>query len=182
LKRYARQADTQDVSGNIDTDIVKALRRHLRVLEREIVWQFESETSCCGVTLTQCHAMLELEGREPLSLSALARALDLDKSTLSRTVEGMVSAGICERVTNPADRRAVRLSLTCAGRKRLLEINKACNRHYEALLNPLSDKRRTIVVEAIELLGDAMRRARLDYVRKTPKESTCRTPNRSKKL
>ncbi|HEY3416310.1 MAG TPA: hypothetical protein VGM23_05440, partial [Armatimonadota bacterium] len=52
-------------------------RRQLRALERELVRQLEADTSCCGVTLAQCHALLELATAE-LSLSGLAAALDLD--------------------------------------------------------------------------------------------------------
>jgi len=41
----------------------------------------------------QCHALLELAESE-MSLSGLAAALDLDPSTLSRTVDGLVAPAL----------------------------------------------------------------------------------------
>jgi DNA-binding MarR family transcriptional regulator len=138
---------------------VEDFRGHLRVLEREVVRQLEGETTCCGVTLAQCHALLELSSSE-LSLTSLAAALDLDTSTLSRTVEGMVKAGLVERAVDAADRRSVRLTLTPTGRERIATINEMCNRHYAALLGELSATDQRRVVRAVRLLADSMRRLR----------------------
>jgi len=55
----------------------------LRQLEREIGWQLESDTECCGVTLTQCHIILEIGKTGESSVVDLATVLGLDTSTLS---------------------------------------------------------------------------------------------------
>ena len=102
------------------TKFIREFRRDLRVLEREAVRHLEGETSCCGVTLGQCHAILELSFSDS-SLTALAAALDLDTSTQSRTVDGLVKAGWVERTQDAGDRRAVRLALTAAGRAKVAE-------------------------------------------------------------
>jgi DNA-binding MarR family transcriptional regulator len=149
----------QTRSGHSKGVPVEDFRRDLRVLEREVVRQLEGETTCCGVTLAQCHALLELSSSE-LSLTSLAAALDLDTSTLSRTVEGMVKAGLVERAVDAADRRSVRLTLTPTGRERIATINEMCNRHYEALLGEMSATDQRRVVRAVRLLADSMRRLR----------------------
>jgi DNA-binding MarR family transcriptional regulator len=138
---------------------VEGFRRDLRVLEREIARQLESPTTCCGVTLAQCHALLELSSAD-VSLGGLAGALELDVSTLSRTVEGLVRAGLVERSADPADRRAVRLRLTAAGGERVATINEMCNRDYARVLGELGDSERRAVVRAVRVLGDLMRRVR----------------------
>ncbi len=134
-------------------------RRDLRVLEREIARQLEGDTACCGITLAQCHALLEI-GASELSLSALASTLDLDPSTLSRTVDSLVKAGLVERKEDPADRRSLRLTLSAAGRAKVSGIDAGCNGYYAALLESLGERDRKCVMRAVGILGDAMRRQR----------------------
>ncbi len=138
---------------------VRDFRRDLRVLEREVVRQLEGETACCEVTLAQCHALLELSSSE-LSLTALAAAVDLDTSTLSRTVDGLVKAGLVERTEDSADRRSVRLVLSAAGRAKVAAIDEMCDRYYTELFEPLSEKDRRCITLAVSLLGDLMRSRR----------------------
>jgi DNA-binding MarR family transcriptional regulator len=152
---------------------VEDFRRHLRVLEREIVRQLEGETTCCGVTLPQCHVLLELSLGD-LSLTALAAALDLDKSTLSRTVEGLVQTRLVERTVDPADRHAVCLRLAPAGRERVRTIDGMCNGYYEALLGRLSASDRRQVFAAVRLLAQAMR----DLRARPSAETACCAPPR----
>jgi DNA-binding MarR family transcriptional regulator len=138
---------------------ISEFRRDLRVLEREIVRQLEGETTCCAVTLPQCHVLLELSFGD-LSLSGLATALGLDKSTLSRTVDALVKAGLVDRTVDPVDRRAVRLTLTPPGRERVATIDGTCNRYYADVLQPLSATERRQVVRAVRLLAEGMSRLR----------------------
>jgi DNA-binding MarR family transcriptional regulator len=138
---------------------VEDFRRDLRALEREMVRQLEGETTCCGVTLAQCHTLLELSFAE-ISLTSLAAALDLDASTLSRTIEGLVKAGLVERTQDAADRRCVCLTLTPAGRDKVAAINERCNRYYAALLAGMGEKDQRQVLRTVRLLADGMRRLR----------------------
>ncbi len=144
---------------------VGAFRRDLRVLERELVRQLEGETACCGVTLPQCHALLELPLSE-LSLSGLAAAVDVDTSTLCRTVDGLVKAGLVERTEDSADRRSVRLALSAAGRVKVAAIDEMCNRYYTELLARLMRSRRCapdsrqVCCETPRLSGQRDRRSR----------------------
>jgi DNA-binding MarR family transcriptional regulator len=138
---------------------IGAFRRDLRVLERELVRQLEGETACCGVTLAQCHALLELSFSE-LSLSGLAAAVDLDTSTLCRTVDGLVKVGLVERTEDSADRRSIRLVLSAAGRAKVATIDEMCNRYYTELFEQLSDKDQLRVIRAVGLLAGLMRSRR----------------------
>lgn len=135
-------------------------RRDLRVLEREIVRQLAADTDCCGVTMTQCHALLELSLAE-LSLSQLAAELDLDASTMSRTVESLVQAGLVERKTDPADRRIARLTLTPAGRAKVASIDGQCNGYYGALFAEMSEDDRRAAARGVKALAKLMRGRRV---------------------
>jgi DNA-binding MarR family transcriptional regulator len=55
----------------------------------------------------------------PLRLSALASALDVDASTVSRHVRHLEDRGLLERATDPDDGRASQVRLTGEGRSRL---------------------------------------------------------------
>jgi DNA-binding MarR family transcriptional regulator len=134
-------------------------RRHLRAMEREVVRQLEADTQCCGVTLSQCHALLELAESE-MSLSGLAAALDLDPSTLSRTVDGLVRAAFVERAEDAADRRSLRLTLTEAGRAKVAFIDSVCNKYYGELLAGWGENDQRVVLRAVGLLAERMRSLR----------------------
>ena len=63
-----------------------------------------------------------LERHGPANVKALAEALGVDSSTVTRQVAPLVAAGLGGRVQDPADRRAVRLALTSCGTGRLAEV------------------------------------------------------------
>jgi DNA-binding MarR family transcriptional regulator len=56
-----------------------------------------------------------LRARQRLSLGKAAMTIGLDYTTMSRTVDRMVKAGLVLRVTDTADRRVTRLALTAEG-------------------------------------------------------------------
>ncbi|MCK5737485.1 MAG: winged helix-turn-helix transcriptional regulator [Spirochaetaceae bacterium] len=117
-----------------DTNI-RSFRKHLRALEREITYQLKNDTNCCSVTSAQCHILLELDDDGQSGVTNLADRFGLDRSTLSRTVDGLVVAGLVGRVENPDDRRASLLSLTAKGKNTAIDIHTVCDDTYTALLS-----------------------------------------------
>jgi DNA-binding MarR family transcriptional regulator len=144
---------------SVARDGVAAFRHNIRALEREVARQLEADTACCGVTLSQCHTLLELSSGAT-SLSGLVKALDLDLSTLSRTVDSLVRVGFVERTVDPSDRRAICLGLTDAGRAKVDNINAGAQAYYAALLAPLSEKDRRQASRVVQALAEGMRRLR----------------------
>ncbi len=141
---------------------VRRLRRNLRALEREIELSLATQTGCCGVTVAQCHLLLEVEDRRETSVTALASALELDKSTLSRNVDGLCRTGLLRRETDPRSRRQQVISLTPDGQARVDAINAVCDRYSARLLGSLAPVRRAALMESAADLGIAMKRARLE--------------------
>ena len=137
---------------------VRDFRRALRFIERELSLQLDSETSCCGVTLPQCHLLLELEVIGEVSLSGLADATGLDKSTLSRTVESLVKEGFVQRNTSPDDRRGVRIILTDNGIKKASLINGYCDTYYDALFSLIPASKHSSIIQSLSILADAMQK------------------------
>jgi DNA-binding MarR family transcriptional regulator len=92
------------------------LRELIRILVRNLGILEKSDASCCGVTITQCHAIVEIGRREKISLVDLADLLGVDKSTMSRTVNNLVEADLAARELDAANRRYVIIQLTDNGR------------------------------------------------------------------
>jgi DNA-binding MarR family transcriptional regulator len=57
-----------------------------------------------------------------VGVKALAQAMGIDSSTVTRQVAPLVDCGLVERVPNPDDGRAVLLELSGRGRERLEEV------------------------------------------------------------
>ena len=136
---------------------IRVFRRALRALERQIELSLASETECCGVTPAQCHLLLAVEESGEPSVGELAAALELDQSTLSRTVDGLVKAGMLSRREDPANRRRQLVGLTDAGRAKADAINALCNRYYEGLLASLPEGEARAVLRSLPLFAEALR-------------------------
>lgn len=122
----------------MSTRTFEDFRRHLRIIERGVAFNLKSQTVCCGVSLAQCHLILELGEKGSSSLVDLSDHLKLDVSTLSRTADALVKAGLLSREVDASNRRYIRLSLTAKGRAKCGFINKTCNTFYKRLFTRFS--------------------------------------------
>lgn len=77
--------------------------------------------------------------REPMRVSALADAVHVDVSTVSRQVSTLVELGLVERGPDPDDRRAQALSVTEEGSALLVAIREGRDRWLQDLLSDWSD-------------------------------------------
>jgi DNA-binding MarR family transcriptional regulator len=137
---------------NIET--VKSFRELLRRFERELFMQ-NNESCCNGITLAQCHTLLEIESKQKESLTELAGTLGLDKSTVSRTVDGLVNIGLVDRTVPAENRRMALLQLTNAGKNICQTINNSNDSYFENSLSVLNEKE---ILELIRLLDKFINR------------------------
>jgi DNA-binding MarR family transcriptional regulator len=135
---------------------IREFRTVLRVLEREVGSAFQSQGSCCGVTGAQCHVLLELEGAGCVSLTGLAARMELDKSTLSRTVDGLVRLGLVSRAADPDNRRQQVICLSPSGREKAAGINTLCDGVYDAVFRRIPVENHGQVIQAVGLLARAL--------------------------
>lgn len=121
----------------MDKDFLHRFREILRLFDRELF--FQNVSSCCGgVTLAQCHTLLEIENNEEITITELAGNLLLDKSTTSRTVESLVRSGYVERNIPPANRRITTLNLTESGKNTCNDIKWNNEKFLKDSLSQLS--------------------------------------------
>jgi DNA-binding MarR family transcriptional regulator len=135
---------------------IRSFRDSVRLLQRSLGWQAKSDAECCGVTIAQCHALLEIGNRKELSLVDLASALGLDSSTLSRTIDTMVAGKLVERSANPDDRRYVTLSLTDSGKELYENINLTYDHFFQTVLSRVPVDKQQQVIESVHLLARAI--------------------------
>jgi DNA-binding MarR family transcriptional regulator len=128
------------------------LREAIRLLVRRTGVLQKAEASCCGITLAQCHALIEIGRSGELSLNDLAGRLNLDKSTASRTVEGLASCGLVEREINPENRRSVAIRLTGKGMASCRAIEEKMDSYFGKVLGAIPADKRQQVVESLEML------------------------------
>jgi DNA-binding MarR family transcriptional regulator len=135
-----------------DLSQIKTLRHDMRLLARKMELMTKNEASCCGITLTQCHLLTEIGWAGAASLNTLSERLGVDKSTMSRNIEILVTDGLVSRTTAPDNRRAVTIMLTDAGRQLFDQIEASMTQFYETLFQALPADKRSQVLESLEIL------------------------------
>lgn len=158
----------------MDNKQLRIFRRHLREIEREVARGLKDQTTCCGVSLAQCHVILEVGELGNPSIVELADRLKLDASTLSRTVDGLVKAGLLDRAENPRNRRSSLISLTGKGREAHESINRMCDDFYAKLFAKIPANRHGRLLEAIELLAGIFTEIRFEECGGTVANGPCR--------
>jgi DNA-binding MarR family transcriptional regulator len=144
--------------ADFDVERIRLLREKLRQLEREMNDPFQTDSGCCGLTLAQCHTLLEIGNKGEISLIDLASHLGLDTSTLSRMIQGLVVLGLVSRLTNEKDRRYVAISLTEQGCKLFDQIEVRFNTYFAQVLELIPSEKRDAVIENIGFFSDAVRK------------------------
>jgi len=139
----------------MELEYIKKLREVIRRFEREILFQ-NTESCCNAVSLAQCHTLLEIEKKEKVSVTELADSLSLDKSTVSRTVDGLVSIGLVRRVIPSDNRRMAILSLTKTGTGTCADINSLSDKYFADNLSVLSHKEQKELLRLLEKITNNM--------------------------
>ena len=139
----------ENQGSNYLRELIRVLVRNLGILEK-------SDASCCGVTISQCHAIVEIGRSGEVSLNELAELLALDKSTMSRTINNLVEDGLVIRELDPEDRRYVKIKLTDKGIKIFKDIEESMDRYYKAIFNSVPEEKREQVLDSLKLLIEAV--------------------------
>lgn len=135
----------------MDTKEIRAFRRDLRSFSRILAQQVE--ICCFNVTPAQCHALLALEESGPLLNSELAALLQVDASTLSRTIDQLDLKKLVVRKSHPTDRRAVLLELSDPGSQIATKIHESADALYRSILSNIPiDHRRDVLQRFAELV------------------------------
>lgn len=134
----------------------KKLREEIRILERKLGALEEYHKSCCSVTMSQCHAIVEIGRTQKISLNQLAELLNLENSSMSRTVNNLVNNGLVKRDIAMQDRRYVTISLTEKGMELFKGIEEDMDGYYLKVYESIPYEKRQQVIEGLSILIDAI--------------------------
>jgi DNA-binding MarR family transcriptional regulator len=82
----------------------------------------------------------------PITMGELSRDLEVPLSTATRTMDWLVNNGYAQRLSDPKDRRVVRVELTGPGRETFQTIRTFMLGRVEQAMSPLdSDERETFI-------------------------------------
>ena len=143
--------------GYVEIEVIEQFRAKLREIERAVWIQTKSEALCCGVTMAQCHAIMEIGEAGELNLKVLSARLGLDKSTLSRTVESLVQDGLIDRTPSKQDRRATVIRLNekgCAARDR---INSTWNQICRDMFRDIPREKHAQLIESVSIVAELLK-------------------------
>jgi len=134
------EGETRDVAARLHSASI----RLLRTLRRE--------DDGSGLSAPRLSALSVVVFAGPMSLAELAEAEQVRPPTMSRIVDALVDRGLITRVTDPRDRRSVRIMATAEGQQLL---NAGRERRVHALIGRLSrlaESERRALARGVEIL------------------------------
>jgi DNA-binding MarR family transcriptional regulator len=115
-----------DTIGVIELELLK-LVRHLETFGRRSSLYIHVDRAGYLVLRT-------IEDLGPLSAKALAQALNLDASTVTRQITALEGGGFVERRTDPSDRRSSTITLTPEGHRMMVGVEQERRQVIEGLV------------------------------------------------
>ena len=109
------------------------------------------------MTASQRIALIEVGYEGPLRLSDLAKRMGTSTPTASRAIDALESLGLVTRTTEPADRRALSLELSPAGRKLLDERKARAAEAFGPATASLDPAERRELLALLRRMTDALR-------------------------
>lgn len=140
----------------MEIEKIKFFRRKVDQLGGLISWKMKEEVGCCGITLAQCQILNELSTSKEVCSAKLAELLGVDSSTLCRTANRMVEAGLIDRIPNCTDRRYVSLTLTEKGQELFERIDNQGNDYYAKIFELIPEDKREQIIESFSLFAKAL--------------------------
>jgi DNA-binding MarR family transcriptional regulator len=107
------------------------------------------------MSLSRCQVLVEIGRSGGLSLVDLAARMGLEKSSVSRLVDGLVEDGLAERRESSLDRRYLVIGLTPEGKARFLDIEERMEAFMGQVWERLPEERRKVVLESLRMLEEA---------------------------
>ena len=140
-------------------DLAIRLMEAIRALVRRFSLAERADVACCGMTVAQAATLEALSGSDGLRLGELGRRLGIAPSTLSRNLDRLEDREFVVRDPDPDDRRALRASLTGAGRNAAATVRNQEIEFTRAILEKLHGDSAETTVAGIEDLLLAIRSA-----------------------
>ncbi|MCY9657134.1 MarR family transcriptional regulator [Paenibacillus chondroitinus] len=139
---------TEDALLEFRSDVQKFIR---------LFGMLEQSVTPCGfpLSVSQAYALQELENTT-LSVSELAQRLNLERSSVSRLVDGLVKENLVSRDINEANRREMLLALTEKGSRIIGQVRNQSLSFYQTVLENVPDGDQAIIMEGFKKFNHAL--------------------------
>lgn len=148
VERAGASAAAQDTAARLS-----ALMRHVFLYDRGNQLRVIEE---CGLSMTQCKALLELGGlgeeTEAKQVSDLAETFGVSVPSMSRAVDTLVKKRLATRVEDSEDRRVRRVEITAKGKDlvdTLLVVRQAGMESFAASLSAAQRRKLDAAVDSL---------------------------------
>jgi MarR family transcriptional regulator, lower aerobic nicotinate degradation pathway regulator len=141
-RRHGPESEPESRSSRQQLGIVDALAQ-LSFLVQGALGRVAAEHD---LSLVQTRLLGALRGRSP-GMNELARHLELDKSSVTGLVDRAEQRGFVRRKASAADRRAIEVSITTAGRKLAHRVEGEFEQRVVSLVQTLTETERAILSE-----------------------------------
>jgi DNA-binding MarR family transcriptional regulator len=130
----------------------------LAAASRSVIGLYRPVLEPLGLTHPQYLVMLSLWEKSPRRVRDIADQLLLDSATLSPLLKRLESAGLIERIRDPRDERALKVTLTPAGRELRTQAERVPAQIVERLGVPVGEledlrDRLTLLLQAAARVG-----------------------------
>lgn len=106
-----------------------------------------------GVRGYHFRVLAALEQHGPSSQADLGRVTGIDRSDVVATLDDLADWGLARRAPDDADRRRNVVSITEAGRARLVELDSMLSGVQETVLEPLTPRERATLLRLLRKLS-----------------------------
>ncbi len=139
--------------------LIQSIRSSSREMAREH-GVLNNRFSVIG-SMSQCHALIELDSNGTMNLGQLSLALNLEKSTTSRLAAQLSEKGACRIEPDANDRRNKVISLTKEGLVLVNKIHMEANSQVNDALELMTDEEKNIVLQGLSIYAKKLKLSRL---------------------
>jgi DNA-binding MarR family transcriptional regulator len=139
---------SDDTIGVIELELLK-LVRHLETFGRR-------SSLYLHIDRAGYLALRTIEDLGPLSTKALATALNLDASTVTRQIAALETGGYVDRRPDPNDRRSSTILLTAEGRRMMDGVEQERRQGIEALVDAWDDREKAALGRVLNKLNGSL--------------------------
>lgn len=160
------EQESSDLTGEFPLDLANYALHLVVVIGRQRELDLERLLQAHGSSFVRHRALSVIRRVQPCTMRDLAEFGSADRTTMTRTVDQLVAAGLVVRTTPPNDRRQVQLSLTQAGVATHTESMKLANGLMEGVIEGIDEEALRAAVRTYEriaanVIGDPARARRL---------------------
>ena len=148
--------EPDDAIGVIEDDAIGVIELELLKLVRHLETFGRRSALYLHIDRAGYLALRTIEDLGPLSTKALAAALNLDASTVTRQIAALETGGFVDRRPDPSDRRSSTILLTAEGRRMMAGVEQERRQGIEALVDAWDDREKALLGRVLRRLNASL--------------------------